>query len=107
MFTPTLENYKAITVGQDEHEVETVRPDYPKYFLNTLIIASATVAVSLLLGTFAAYSLARFSFRFKEDIPFTFLSFRLRGTHGYPPALCRLSKNGPDRFILGLTAAYN
>ena len=56
VFTPTLENYKAVTVGQYAHTMETVRPDYPKYFLNTLIIASATVAVSLLLARGSSFS---------------------------------------------------
>jgi multiple sugar transport system permease protein len=107
IFTPTLENYKAITVGQDAHGMGTVRSDYPKYFLNTLIIASATVAVSLLLGTFAAYSLARFSFRFKEDIAFTFLSFR------FAPELMIIlplytvfQKMGLIDSFSGLTVAY-
>jgi multiple sugar transport system permease protein len=76
IFEPTLENYKAITVGLEQYAIEALRPDFPQYFLNTLIIATATVIVSLLLGTFAAYALARFSFKFKEDIAFTFLSFR-------------------------------
>jgi multiple sugar transport system permease protein len=76
IFSPTIENYKAITVGLESYAFESIRPDFPKYFLNTLIIACSTVSVSLLLGTIAAYSLARFSFRFKEDIAFTFLSFR-------------------------------
>jgi multiple sugar transport system permease protein len=107
VFTPTLENYKAITIGQRAQKMETVRPDYPKYFLNTLIIASATVAVSLLLGTLAAYSLARFSFRFKEDIAFTFLSFR------FAPELMIIlplyvvfQKAGLIDSYSGLTAAY-
>jgi multiple sugar transport system permease protein len=107
VFTPTLENYKAITVGQDEHDVETVRPDYPKYFLNTLIIASATVAVSLLLGTLAAYSLARFSFRFKEDIAFTFLSFRFAPElMVILPLYVVFQKTGLIDSFPGLTAAY-
>jgi multiple sugar transport system permease protein len=76
IFEPTLDNYKAITVGLEQYTIETLKPDFPIYFLNTLIIASATVVLSLILGTFAAYALARFSFRFKEDIAFTFLSFR-------------------------------
>jgi multiple sugar transport system permease protein len=76
IFEPTLENYKAITVGLEQYAIETLRPDFPQYFLNTLIISIATVIVSLLLGTFAAYALARFSFKFKEDIAFSFLSFR-------------------------------
>ncbi|MCL5019725.1 MAG: hypothetical protein M1426_04515 [Patescibacteria group bacterium] len=76
IFTPTFENYKAITIGLENYAFESVKPDFPQYFLNTLIIAAASVSVSLILGTFAAYSLARFSFRFKEDIAFMFLSFR-------------------------------
>ncbi|MFC2077102.1 carbohydrate ABC transporter permease [candidate division KSB1 bacterium] len=66
IFSPTIENYRSIIVGHD----------FPQYFLNTLIIASIAVTLSVILGTFAAYSLARFSFRFKENIAFTFLSFR-------------------------------
>lgn len=107
VFTPTLENYKAITVGQDAHGMETVRPDYPKYFLNTLILASATVAVSLLLGTFAAYSLARFSFRFKEDIAFTFLSFRFAPElMVILPLYVVFQKTGLIDSFTGLTIAY-
>jgi multiple sugar transport system permease protein len=107
VFTPTLENYKAITVGQDAHGVETVKPDYPKYFLNTLILASATVAVSLLLGTFAAYSLARFSFRFKEEIAFTFLSFRFAPElMVILPLYIVFQKTGLIDTFSGLTVAY-
>jgi multiple sugar transport system permease protein len=106
-FTPTLENYKAITIGQEEHAVEALRPDFPRYFLNTLIIASATVAVSLLLGTFAAYSLARFSFRFKEDIAFTFLSFRFAPElMVILPLYVVFQKMGLIDSFAGLTMAY-
>ncbi len=77
IFTPTLENYKAITIGIESASVfEYLKPDFPLYFFNTLIISTLSVTVSLILGIFAAYSLARFSFKFKEDIAFTFLSFR-------------------------------
>jgi multiple sugar transport system permease protein len=76
LFTPTLDNYKAITVGLESFAIESIKPDFPQYFVNTLIIASISVCISLLLGTFAAYSLARYSFKLKEDIAFTFLSFR-------------------------------
>ena len=76
LFSPSLENYRAITIGLKSQAIESLKPDFPQYFLNTLIIAIAAVCVSLLLGTLAAYSLARFSFKFKENIAFTFLSFR-------------------------------
>jgi multiple sugar transport system permease protein len=107
VFSPTLENYKAITVGQHANTIETVRPDYPKYFMNTLIIASTTVAVSLLLGTFAAYSLARFNFRFKEDIAFTFLSFRFAPElMVILPLYVVFQKTGLIDSFSGLTLAY-
>jgi multiple sugar transport system permease protein len=107
VFTPTLENYKAITVGQQTYAVEALRPDFPRYFLNTLIVASATVAVSLLLGTFAAYSLARFSFRFKEDIAFTFLSFRFAPElMVILPLYVVFQKLGLVDSFAGLTMAY-
>jgi len=76
VFKPTLENYRAITVGLEGEVSQASRPDFPRYFLNTLIIATTTVLLSLALGTFAAYGLARFTFRFREDIAFTLLSFR-------------------------------
>src|SRR5512139_1653630 len=107
VFTPTMENYKAITVGQRAQKMETVKPDYPKYFLNTLIISSATVAISLLLGTLAAYSLARFSFRFKEDIAFTFLSFRFAPElMVILPLYIVFQKMGLIDSFSGLTVAY-
>jgi len=107
IFSPTLDNYKAITIGSEDHAFETLKPDFPKYFLNTLIISTATVILSLLLGTLAAYSLARFSFKFKEDIAFTFLSFR------FAPELMVIlplyiifqKLNLTDSFV-GLTLAY-
>jgi multiple sugar transport system permease protein len=87
--------------------VEALRPDFPRYFLNTLIVASATVAVSLVLGTFAAYSLARFSFRFKEDIAFTFLSFRFAPElMVILPLYIVFQKMGLIDSFAGLTMAY-
>ncbi len=75
-FSPTLENYKAILLGVKAAGTETSRPDFILYFKNSLIITCGAVLVSLLAGVPAAYALARFKFRFKEDIAFTFLSFR-------------------------------
>jgi len=75
-FRPTLENYEAILFGLKAAGTETSRPDFILYFKNSLIITSGAVIVSLLVGVPAAYALARFKFKFKEDIAFTFLSFR-------------------------------
>ncbi|MEN6311992.1 MAG: carbohydrate ABC transporter permease [Acidobacteriota bacterium] len=76
IFSPTLANYKAILFGIKAAGTETSRPDFILYFWNSLIITSGAVFVSLLAGVPAAYALARFKLKLKEDIAFTFLSFR-------------------------------
>jgi ABC-type sugar transport system, permease component len=65
IFTPTLENYATV-----------LRSDYTRFFFNNLIVSVAAVLVSLVVGVPAAYALARFQFKLKEDIAFTILSFR-------------------------------
>lgn len=65
-FTPTFENYKEVLL----------KSDYPQYFLNNMIVSVGAVLVSTIVGVPAAYALARFRFRGKEAIAFTFLSFR-------------------------------
>ena len=65
IFTPTLENYTTV-----------LHSDYTRFFFNNLIVSVAAVLVSLVVGVPAAYALARFQFKLKEDIAFTILSFR-------------------------------
>ncbi len=66
-FTPTLANYEEIFADQ---RVTTA-------VLNSLFIASATTMLSVVLGTPAAYALARFEFRGKADLWFWFISNRM------------------------------
>jgi multiple sugar transport system permease protein len=76
-FHPTLSNYKIITIGESYVQgTGTFRPDFPKFFMNSVLMSSIAVLVSLLVGVPAAYALARFKFKYKEDLAFTFLSFR-------------------------------
>jgi len=67
IFTPTLENYKHIFWIEKFH----------LNFLNSLIIASSTTGVALLLGMLAAYGFSRFRFRGSDNIAFMILSFRM------------------------------
>ena len=46
------------------------------YFKNSVMAIGGSVFICLLLGIPAAYALARYNFRGKEDLAFTFLSFR-------------------------------
>src|ERR1700727_1475409 len=66
IFSPTMENYDAVFL----------RSDYSHFFLNNLIVSVLAVLLSLVVGVPAAYALARFQFKMKEDIAFTILSFR-------------------------------
>ncbi|NCA99867.1 MAG: carbohydrate ABC transporter permease [Clostridia bacterium] len=65
-FTPTLENYRAVLIGTD----------YIKTFIDNVIVSGGAVLVSVLAGVPAAYALARFNFKYKEDLAFTILSFK-------------------------------
>ena len=77
IFNPTLENYYAIIFGDPRAGAGVVATqDFPRYFMNSLILSTGAVIVSLLVGVPAAYALARYRFKGKEDLAFTFLSFR-------------------------------
>ena len=67
LFEPTLANYRAVLF--DATVVSSL--------VNSIIVAVATTALSLLLGTPAAYALARFEFRGKEDLWFWFITNRM------------------------------
>lgn len=65
-FHPTLENFSAVLL-------ET---NYFKTFLDNIIVSSGAVLLSVLVGVPAAYALARFNFKAKENLAFTILSFK-------------------------------
>ncbi|QTL99547.1 ABC transporter permease subunit [Iocasia frigidifontis] len=65
-FTPTLENYKEVLLSAD----------YFSAFINNIIVSGGAVLVSVIVGIPAAYALARYDFKGKEDLAFTILSFR-------------------------------
>jgi multiple sugar transport system permease protein len=67
IFQPTFKNYVAIfktspLIG---------------YGLNSLIVASLNTAACLVIGSLAAYGLARFQFRGSDNLAFWFLSIRM------------------------------
>jgi len=65
-FTPTLENYKNVLIGTD----------YIKTFIDNVIVSGGAVLVSVIAGVPAAYALARYNFKYKEDLAFQILSFK-------------------------------
>ena len=66
-FEPTLQNY-VDAFGKF---------DILKSLKNSLFVALVTVVLSLVLGTPAAYAIARFDFKGKRDIWFWFISNRM------------------------------
>jgi multiple sugar transport system permease protein len=76
IFSPTLQNYGDILLGVTGFGKLEGRSDFLLYFKNTLIISTGAVILAVLVGVPASYALARYQFPGKEDIAFTFLSFR-------------------------------
>ncbi len=76
VFRPTAENYEAIFIGRQRGLYASARPDFPRFFVNSVIISSGAVALSVVAGVLAAYALARYTFPLKEGLAFLFLSFR-------------------------------
>ncbi len=85
-FAPlTLQNYTTLFSGKLVTGTGTQDVNFLGNLGNSVLLASASVAISLLLGVPAAYAFARFRFRLGEDIAFTLLSFRFA-----PPLLVLL-----------------
>lgn len=74
-FTPTLDSFRFI--------FET-KPILPMLF-NTLVVSVGSTLFSLVFGTLAAYALARYRFRGRDDLAFYILSIRM-----FPPIVAAL-----------------
>ena len=66
LFAPTLDNYAAVFA--DDKVVKAI--------VNSLIVALCSTLLSVVLGTPAAFALARYEFRGKSDLWFWFISNR-------------------------------
>ncbi len=75
-FTPTIDNYRALVIGEQGGQYSSTRPDFPRFFLNSMIISIGAVALSVAAGIPAAYALARFTFPLKGTFGFVLMSFR-------------------------------
>ena len=66
LFVPTFENYKDILNESG----------FQRYLVNSLIVGTIATAITLVLGSMAAYGLARFDFRGRQTIAYTTLLMR-------------------------------
>ena len=76
LFKPTLDNYSSILLGSDSPGLTTGVSDYTRFLLHSIIISGGALVLSTLVGVPAAYTLARSRFKGRDQIAFTFLSFR-------------------------------
>ncbi len=76
IFTPTLDNFKALLSGLTGGNTGSSTVYFIQNFFNSLIISFGAVVISVLVGVPATYAIARFDFKAKEDLAFTILSFR-------------------------------
>ena len=78
IFTPTLDNYKAVlfNIYSADSAMARLRIDIPAAFMNSLIIAGGATILGMIVGNVAAYALARSPMPEKEGYAFFFLAFR-------------------------------
>jgi ABC-type glycerol-3-phosphate transport system permease component len=70
----------------------STRPDFPRFFLNSVIIPLCAVALSVAAGIPAAYALAGFVFPLKNALAFVFMSFRFVPFLAFFIPLCLLCR---------------
>ena len=107
VFRPTTENYEAIFIGRQRGLYASARPDFPRFFANSVIISSGAVLLSVGAGVLAAYALARHTFPLKEQVAFLFLSFRFAPFITFLiPLYILYQRLGLYNTYLGLILAY-
>jgi len=107
VFRPTTENYEAIFIGRQRGLYASARPDFPRFFVNSVIISSGAVVLSVVAGVLAAYALARYTFPLKEQLAFLFLSFRFAPFITFLiPLYILYQRLGLYNTYLGLILAY-
>ncbi len=72
VFTPTGGTYAALVMGEQRGQYASTRPDFPLFFLNSMMISIGAVALSVVAGIPAAYALAHYKFPFKNALAFLF-----------------------------------
>jgi multiple sugar transport system permease protein len=107
VFTPTLDNYTGIFIGHQRGTYASARPDFPLFFLNSVIISCGAVLLSFLAGVPASFALARYRFRGKEPLAFLFLSFRFAPFIAFLiPLYILFQRTGLYNTYSGLILAY-
>lgn len=105
LFLPTLRNYETALCEFLWYEPEHLRrcdPTFGRALVNSLVISLISTALTLSLGTMAAYAIVRFRFMGRDSASFTTLIMRM-----VPPAVLLVPVFGiwNNQFNLGGTHA--
>ncbi len=85
IFMPTLHNFEVLfglvvpteLEGMAEAALGQARSQFPRYFVNSLVITSVTTILSVTVGAFAAYALVRFRIRGRDTMAVAILLTRM------------------------------
>ena len=104
LFVPTLRNYETALCEllwyRPDH-VSSCDPTFGRALVNSLIVATVSTALTLLLGCMAAYSLARFRFTGHGAASLTTLLMRM-----VPPAVLLVPVFGIWTYQYGLSGSH-
>lgn len=96
LFSPTVEHYAALWQG-----------NFPESFVNSVLASGISTILALIVGTPAAYSLARWDFRGKEQVGLWILATRMAPPIAFTiPFFLAYRYLGLSDTILGLVLIY-
>lgn len=101
LFMPTLQNYETVLCDVLWYEPEHLRfcdPTFSRALGNSLVIATVSTALTLILGTMAAYAVVRFRFMGRDAVSLGTLLMRM-----VPPAVLLVPIFGIWTFQYGLS----
>jgi multiple sugar transport system permease protein len=104
LFAPTLDNYETVLCDILWYEPEHLRfcdPTFSRALGNSLLIATVSTALTLLMGTMAAYAIVRFRFIGRDAVGLGTLLMRM-----VPPAVLLVPIFGIWTFQYGLDRTY-
>jgi multiple sugar transport system permease protein len=101
LFAPTVQNYETVLCDWLWYEPEHIRfcdPTFSRALVNSLVIATVSTALTLILGTMAAYAVVRFRFMGRDAVSLGTLLMRM-----VPPAVLLVPIFGIWTFQYGLS----
>ena len=104
LFLPTISNYETVLCDllwyEPEH-IEYCDPTFGRALGNSILIATVSTGLTLIIGCMAAYALVRFNFMGRGTVSMTTLMMRM-----VPPAVLLVPVFGIWTFQFGLDQSY-